>query len=52
MSPVSPASAAAIDRIAPDVRRLLVPGTSHFLPMEMPDLVRAEVHALADRAGL
>lgn len=51
MSPVSPASVAAIDRIG-RARRVLVPGATHFLPMEHPDIARAEILRLADEAGL
>lgn len=29
-----------------------VPGTTHFLPMEKPEVVRAEIVATAERAGL
>ena len=51
MSPVSPASVAAIDRIG-RARRVLVPGATHFLPMEFPEIARAEILRLADEAGL
>ncbi len=33
-----------------DARAVRVPGASHFLPMEQPDLVRAEILAAAERA--
>jgi pimeloyl-ACP methyl ester carboxylesterase len=33
-----------------DARTVQVPGASHFLPMEQPDLVRAEILAAAERA--
>jgi pimeloyl-ACP methyl ester carboxylesterase len=51
MSPVSQPAIASIDRIG-HARRILVPGATHFLPMEHPDMVRAEIHRLADEAGL
>jgi pimeloyl-ACP methyl ester carboxylesterase len=51
MSPVSSSAVASIDRIG-RARRILVPDATHFLPMERPDLVRAEIHRLADEAGL
>jgi pimeloyl-ACP methyl ester carboxylesterase len=35
-----------------DARVVRVPGASHFLPMEKPDLVRAELVSAAERAGL
>jgi pimeloyl-ACP methyl ester carboxylesterase len=42
------ASAAQFKRRKPDTRVIKVPGASHFLPMEMPDLVRAETERLAN----
>ena len=50
-SPVSAESVASIDRIG-RARRVPVPGATHFLPVEFPDLVRAEAMRLADEAGL
>lgn len=35
-----------------DARVVRVPGASHFLPMEKPDLVRSEIVSAAERAGL
>ncbi len=35
-----------------DARVVRVPGASHFLPMENPDLVRAEILAAAERARI
>jgi pimeloyl-ACP methyl ester carboxylesterase len=34
-----------------NARIVRVPGTTHFLPMERPDLVGAEIAAMAERAG-
>ena len=38
-----------IRRLQPDWQVKRVDGTSHFLPMEKPDVIRAEIRALADR---
>lgn len=38
-------------RCRPDDRILKVEGTSHFLPMERPDVVRQEIIDLAEKAG-
>jgi len=35
-----------------DARLVRVPGASHFLPMEKPDLVRSEIVSAAERAQL
>ena len=41
-----------VQRANRDARVLCVEGTSHFLPMERPDVVRAEIVATAERAGM
>jgi pimeloyl-ACP methyl ester carboxylesterase len=35
----------------PDIRVVRVPGASHFLPMEFPDIVRREMRAMANAAS-
>jgi pimeloyl-ACP methyl ester carboxylesterase len=42
------AQAAAFQRRKPDARIVKVRGASHFLPMEMPDVVRAEIVRLSN----
>ena len=46
------AQAAAFQRRKLDARIVKVRGASHFLPMEMPDLVRAEITRLSDALHL
>lgn len=48
----SVADLASIRRAKPDAKLLKVSGTSHFLPMERPDVLRAEIVDAATRAGL
>jgi pimeloyl-ACP methyl ester carboxylesterase len=43
--------AAVFQRRKPDTRVVTVRGAGHFLPMEMPDLVREEIERLMARAG-
>ena len=51
-STVSPEAPATLSRLAPHVRQHVVEGASHFLPMEHPDIVLAEIEALARDLGL
>ena len=45
-STCSDESAALLSERLPDARILRVPGTSHFLPFEQPDVVRAELRLM------
>ena len=51
-STVAPSAPAVLRRLAPAMRQRVVEGASHFLPMERPELLVEEIHAVARAAGL
>jgi pimeloyl-ACP methyl ester carboxylesterase len=51
-STVAPEAPEMVARLAPHARQRVVEGATHFLPMEHPDIVIAEIEAMARSLGL
>jgi pimeloyl-ACP methyl ester carboxylesterase len=51
-STIAAEAPATLARLAPHVRQRVVEGASHFLPMEQPEIVIAEIEELARGLGL